>query len=255
MEIHINKRKIVNWFWIILIALNLIGFAAKAINKLLGHKYDHFVRLVDVSEEANLTTWFSVELFFVSAVLLLLIAMAKKTTGDRWARHWTWLSVIFFALSIDDLAQLHEMTIKPLRATLHTSGLFYYSWVVIAIPLCLFTGLMFLRFVLSLPRDTRIRFIVAGTIFITGNILVEMVSGVCINKHLGSVPIYPIVTSLEELGKYAGLVLFISALGTYMTTQPEMRSISWKFASLPGPDACEAEPTRVVDEENAVAAV
>ncbi len=240
MKLQIYTKEIVKWLWVVLIALNLIGFAAKAINYLLGHKYDHFVRLVDVSEEANITTWFSVELFFISAVLLLLIALAKKSTGDRWARHWSWLSIIFFFLSLDDVAQLHEMTIKPLRSALHTAGIFYYAWVIIAIPFCLFLGLLFLRFVFNLPCNIRIRFIVAGAIFITGQVFVEMIEGNYIGVHVGPVPVYPVLTTIEELGKYVGLVIFISALGTYIASQADMSSISLKFAPAAGEDACEA---------------
>lgn len=231
MELHLNRRLIVNWLWIILITLNSIGFAAKVINHLLGDKYELFVRLVDVSEEANLTTWFSVELFFVSALLLLFIAMAKRRMGDRWAGHWTSLSLILFFLSIDDMAQLHEMTIRPLRDALHTSGIFYYAWVIIAIPLCLLLIFVFRKFLLSLPRHVRIGFVVAGAVFITGNVFVEMLSGYYIGAYVGSVPVYPLLTTIEELGKHAGLVLFISALGTYITSQPEMNSTSLKIVS------------------------
>jgi hypothetical protein len=85
--------------------------------------------------------------------------------------------------------------------------------------------------------------------------VVEMVEGFFLDTRVGSVPIYPILTSIEELGKYAGLVLFISALGTYMTTQPDMVSISWKFASSPEPAAREAEPERTVVENNTIAPV
>lgn len=248
MKIEVNTKKAVRWLWIVLIVLNSIGFAAKAINYVLGHKYDKLVRLVDVSEEANLTTWFSVELFFISAILLAVIDMAKNTAGDRWARHWTWLSVIFLYMSIDDAAQLHEVVDKALRADFHTSGFLYYPWVIVAIPFCLFLGLAYIRFIRHLQRDIRTRFICAGAIFVTSQIFVEMLTGGFIGVHAGPVPVYPILTSLEELGKYVGLVIFIQGLGNYIAADPQISPVYLNIVS-PGAIAGQSDPESAAREK------
>lgn len=255
MKIHVNTQKLVNLFWIVLIALHSIGLMARGGNYLVGHKYDRLVHLVDTSEEANIPTWFSVELFFISAVLLLVIAMTKKSAGDRWARHWKWLSVIFFYLSLDDLAQLHETMIIPLRTALHTSGVFYYAWIIVYIPLCLVVGLLYLKFVFSLPHNVRDRVIVAGTVFITSKLPVEMMKGYFHEAHIDHLPVFPLLTTVAELGKAVGLVLFISALWGYVKSQPDLSSISFQFVPSPGPDACEAEPQRTGDKANTIASV
>lgn len=233
MQVKICTRKIVNWLWIVLILLNLIGFAAKAVNFLLGHKYNTVVSLVDTSEEMNLPTWFSVELFFVCALLLLLLAAVKKHTGDRWSHYWKSLSIIFFCLSIDDLVGIHEKLNPVVRAALHTSGLFYYGWLVIAIPLCAAAGFLFMRFVLNLSHSFRARVIAAGAVFLAAKIFVEMLKGYYLDVHVGRWPVFPFLTTVGQLGKHVGVLMFISAICGYMKTQPEFSPIGLQFACSP----------------------
>jgi hypothetical protein len=80
-------------------------------------------------------------------------------------------------MSLDETATLHEKLLHPVRNALHAEGFFYFAWV---IPGALFV-LGFLAvtfgFLRRLAADTRRRFLVAGFIYVSGSLGMEMVGG------------------------------------------------------------------------------
>lgn len=229
MKLTISPKKITYWLFVIVVALNLFGFMARGIERLLGYNNTEFVRLFDVSEEANITAWFSSLLLLISAALLSVIAMAKSASAKPYSRHWGFLSLIFLYLSLDEAAKIHEITIKPLRALFNASGLFYYAWVIIAIPFILLLGFVFMRFVFDLPSRTRTQFVLAGVIFLTGALGFEMLGGYFLDKLVGGLSINPILVTFEEFFENFGIVIFISALLTYMKSHSDTKDISFEL--------------------------
>lgn len=49
-------------------------------------------------DEGNLPAYFSTFIIFLSAILLTCIAYFKRAEGDRFAKHWTVLALLFFRL-------------------------------------------------------------------------------------------------------------------------------------------------------------
>jgi hypothetical protein len=78
MKLQIPSKKITTWLFGLTLGLNLFGFAARIIEKLLGYNNTDFVRLIDVGEEANITNWFSSLLLLLSALLLYLISRLRN---------------------------------------------------------------------------------------------------------------------------------------------------------------------------------
>jgi hypothetical protein len=166
----------------------------------------------DLEGEGNFSTWYSSTTLLLCAVLLWLIAYSRRLTGDRWAGHWKLLSVVFVFASIDEVAMMHEALTDPLHDFLHTSGIFYYAWVIVALPVVLGLGLVSLRFLASLPRRLRIEFLAAGAIFLTGALGLEMVEGVIATHHgEATLPMF-LVRWLEEVLEMSGVLFFASTL-------------------------------------------
>src|SRR5262245_25198034 len=86
------------------------------------------IRLFSLDGEPKIPEWFSSCLLLSCSVLIGIIAAANRQ--KQYARHWAILSMAFLYLSMDEAAQLHEMSIKPLRAMFHFSGYLYFGWVV-----------------------------------------------------------------------------------------------------------------------------
>ncbi|WP_432505740.1 hypothetical protein [Kineococcus arenarius] len=184
-----------------------------------------------VDREMGVPAWFSTLLLFLAAERLWQTATAAKAVGDRWHRHWRLLSIAFAYLSLDELTEIHEQTIPPLKAAFGFSGVLAFAWVVLAVPLLIVFGLVFLRFLLALPRATRWAFLVSAALYCGGAVGVEMLSAPFFDSAgvatvtttvvggvetvtrgvvIESVP-YAVVAGVEEALEMVGSVLFLGA--------------------------------------------
>jgi hypothetical protein len=225
MKLQIPSKKITTWLFGLTLGLNLFGFAARIIEKLMGYNNTEFVRLVDVGEEANITSWFSSFLLLLSALLLYLISRLIYLDNGPFAKHWTFLSYLFIFLSIDETATIHEMLIKPLRVVFHSSGIFYYAWMIIAIPSVLLLAILYLRFVFSLPINIRNQFILSVIIFLAGALGFEMLGGLFFKTEISGIHVLSFLITFEELLENLGVVVFISALLTYIRMQSNWKNL------------------------------
>lgn len=223
MKLQLSSKKFSAWLLGLSLALNLVGLAARVIEKLLGYDNTTFVRLVDVSEEANITSWFSSLLLLISALLILLIARLKHLEKDPFTRYWTFMAVVFFFLSLDEIASIHEATIKPLRALFNASGYFYYSWVILAIPVLLIFTVLYARFFFSLPGNIRNQLILAAFLFLSGAVGFEMLGGFLHDVQISRMYLSSVLVTFEELLENLGAVLNISVLLAYLKMQ-----VGWK---------------------------
>jgi hypothetical protein len=178
-----------------------------------------FSTLFDLNGEANPPAWYSSFLLLVSAALLSVIAFDKRRQQDRDARHWMVLALVFFYLSIDEGSRLHDRTVEPLRSLLSLGGMFYYSWVIMAIPALLLFGAWYLRFFLRLPRRFQIQFSVAAATYIGGALGVEIITGYYdqLRGGVGRTDIvFVLLVALEETAEMVGVLVFIHALLSYL---------------------------------------
>ena len=77
-------------------------------------------------------------------------------------------------------------------------------------------GLAYLKFVWALPKRTRLHFIMAGVIFLTGALGIEMLGAREADIYGYYTVIYSFLYSLEEMLEMLGIVLFIYALLSYL---------------------------------------
>ncbi len=174
------------------------------------------VNLFNLDREANVPTWYASVTLLACAVLLAFIAASKRQSRDSWWRYWAGLSAVFAYLSVDEGASIHELTIEPVRALLGTSGVLHWAWVVPGMIAVIGLGLLYLRFVLALPRSTRNLFIVAGSLFVGGALVVEMLGAGWFvqagRRNIG----YVLFWTVEEALEMAGIVVFLYALMRYI---------------------------------------
>jgi len=204
-----------------LIVILVVAHMAFSINRYMLHASffaaDNLYVIFDLWAEASIPSWYSVSLLLACSALLAVIAVAKQQATDRYARHWIGLALIFLALSIDDAADLHGHTSYKLQEMFETGGFFAYAWVIPAAIACLAVGLAYLRFLNDLPPATRWRFVIGGVLFLTGALLMEMIEGRYDTQHgVENMP-YRIMVAIEESLEMAGIVIFISALLTYLS--------------------------------------
>jgi len=217
-----------------IIALLALGFVTTHLVMLqTGHRVQFGLRdLFNMDGEANLPAWFSAMQLLVAAILLSLIALAKTRARDvhRWL--WWGLAAGFFLMSADEGAQLHELLNRPGHA-LHAGddGAFLFSWVVFAIPVVIAIGLVYLRFLLSLPPRTRFAFVLAAACFLGGAVGFEVLEGLFAEAWglarrtydwgmAGDFDAkYMVLVLVEESLEMIGVAIFVRALLEYIDDQ------------------------------------
>jgi len=202
MHIVVSARKVLIVLLVIiflLVTANVLGIYSKY---WLG--YDHvfgLVKFFDLNTENNAPSFYSALAIIFCAVLLAVIALSSQGLKRF---QWFGLAVIFIYLSLDEALQLHDQLDLPLRAALGTSGIFRHAWIIPYALILLGLVLIYGRFLLELRKESRIRFIFSGIIFITGAIGFEILSGLRAESvgyaNAGYAFIYTIEEFLEMLG-------------------------------------------------------
>jgi hypothetical protein len=187
------------------------------------HYNSRFTRLLvgyfDFNGEGNIPAFFSSIILLIAGGLLLLIhTQQKKYAETKPTKHWLILGLIFVFMAVDENVQIHEHIADFVRPQLGNdlSGLLHWAWVVPYGILTLAVVAYFIGFVLRLPPYTRNLIIVAGALFVTGALGLELVEGY-LYKRYGIDHLYNrILYCIEELMEMSGVVLFIYALLHYL---------------------------------------
>ena len=88
------------------------------------------VPMFNLDEEQNVPTFFSSTLLLISACLLSVIARAQHWHNMKFALHWTILASVFFLLALDEASGIHELISFNIKRFYHTTGVFFYAWVI-----------------------------------------------------------------------------------------------------------------------------
>jgi len=109
-------------------------------------------------------------------------------------------------------------------------------------------GLVYLKFVLRLPNNTRARFVTAGLIYLIGALGIEMLGAREADLHGTETVLYSMLYTFEEMLEMLAIILFIYALLSHLAQETGRLSIVLKPAdgnpSLDGAedDAHERQP-------------
>lgn len=199
---------------VVLLLLNLCGIYLKKVLLLDNYVGNALFFFFDASSEANIPTYFSSLILFISAVILYVIYnTAPKGVGIK--KYWRVLMIIFAWLSVDETASIHEQFGK-IGKTLHLhSGYLYYSWIIPYILFAIIAFFFFLRFLFKLPYATRILFIISGIIYTGAATCFELFEGNIAKKYGPNTLNDLLLSATEEFLEMTGVIIFIYALLRY----------------------------------------
>ena len=227
----LSNKSIYNSLLIMACMLVVASVAGQVMKYIVGHPTVYgLVPLFNVSQEQNIPTLFSVLLLITCSTLLSLIFYLHHRQETGLKMYWATLATGFVYLAIDEFTELHEnvgILFKPLIGS-YSHGLLYYSWVIPAFALIIFLAVFYSSFLFKLPKTTRVNFIVAGIIYITGLIGIEMLGGHYHELHGRQNLTYSLISTLEESLEMLGLILFIRALLDYLSVHFSEISINIK---------------------------
>ncbi len=216
----VSSKKVSQTLFIITSLLIIASVAGQIMKYMGGHDTVFgLVPLFNVSQEQNIPTLFSVLLLITSSILLSLIFYLHRKQVAGLKMYWATLAIGFVYMAIDEFTQLHEnvgISFIPLIGD-HSHGFLYYSWVIPTFALMVFLALFYSSFLFKLPKATRISFIIAAIIYLTGLLGIEMVGGYYHELHGKENLTYSLISTLEESFEMLGLILFIRALLDYLS--------------------------------------
>ncbi|MGR9000549.1 MAG: hypothetical protein ACU88J_16095, partial [Gammaproteobacteria bacterium] len=172
-------------------------------------------------EEINLPTFYSSMSLLFCGLLLYLISISERNSGNQFVLHWAGLSAVFAFLSIDEMLRIHDRIAEKMEVYSASSasysawitGPFYSGWV---IPYGIATavlGLIYLRFLLSLAPHTRALFIISAVCYVGGALGFEMIGSIEYEKVQSHTTFLMETYSLiEETLEMVGVLVFIQAL-------------------------------------------
>jgi len=173
--------------------------------------------------EKNIPSFFSTINFLLSAACLFLISgHIKRSDKPLHHRKWYLLGFIFVWLAMDELLSIHELIGKPTIAFLKfllqqdNLGALHFGWFVPYLIILALIGLYFIKFVFSLPASTLKGMVVAGVVFLTGAVGMEVVGGYVSAGGGEASILYKVCYTLEEALEMLGIILFIHTLVRYM---------------------------------------
>ena len=201
----------------ILLCISGTLFAAHLVGEIGIYAFDadkNWLLPFNMDREFNIPTLFSSTIMLACAYTLNEI---KSVSDKRSLKDWGLLSKIFIFLAIDEFFQIHEIFIIPdLRPYL--SPALGSTWVIPYTALVIYLGWRFSKFLRSLEKYTRQKFLQSGAIFLSGAIGMEMVGSYLVRT--GIIRLHSIwygsITGLEELLELLGLIMFLTACANYL---------------------------------------
>lgn len=219
----------------VLLTSSLLVIAVGTVAHLIRHLWiadeanalSHMLGRLDLVEEPSLNQWFSSSLHLIISSINFLIAFTFR--GKLMVR-WLGLSLLFLITSMDEAIMIHEMLDRPTKEAFGTSDWFSIAWIIPGALFALLIGLSYLTFLRSLPKITSVTFVLAGVIFLSGSVLMEIPGGHFYETYGFTTWHYIATYAFEELLELVGLVLFVHGLLYYVATQlssGESGSIAW----------------------------
>lgn len=232
LDITLQPKKVALAFFWVVMALTLIHSIVLFLYFYLqDEEVFGLVYIFDFDIEGNVPTLYSAVALLFCAALLAIIARSNQKKDGRWRNYWLGLAVVFLFLAVDEGVGLHEYLSDIFEKFMEAEGLLYFLWVVPYGVATAIAGLIYLRFVLNLPKPTRALFVTAGAIFLTGAVGIEMLSAREVDQHSVYTITYCLLYTVEELFEMLGIVLFIYALLSYIAQESGRLSIIVESAS------------------------
>lgn len=163
---------------------------------------------LSVDQEAMLPSWYGSSLWFVAAMLTLVMLFSAVRRRTSWALFC--LMCLYF--SLDESAVVHEKLNDPGSQLAASMGIeTQFSWLLLAaLPVLIVVGVL-LRHVWLLPKLQRWMIIIAGTVFLAGAVGFEILGGAVWNPKNYTWEYYRYALA-EEFLEMAGVSLLIVAL-------------------------------------------
>jgi len=200
--------------------------------RLLG--VEPFVTLFAVTSEQNFPTWYAVGLLMITGLLMVGIGVLTPRSQRRLRWGWWVYALVLLALSIDELASLHER-LGSYGASLveNASGLLHFAWVVpgLAVALVPVAALAYLAW--HLPRAVAVELAAGLGLFLVAAFGLEMIGGLVL-EQIGDGHAYALTAATEEFLEMVGVIAMLHAAARMLAVERAGTRLAITYAPPPG---------------------
>jgi hypothetical protein len=167
-----------------------------------------FGYLFDLSKGKNVPTWFSTTLLTAVGLLLAMIAlMARRQAAASGA--WAALSAMFVGLSLAETAELYWFWDNLMSGpALIGAADAAVAGIILGTVTAALVVLAFWRWIWTLPAPTRVMFILAGVVYVTGGLGFAFL-GIVLADETFFNPAYLVVSTMEEALEMAAVTIML----------------------------------------------
>lgn len=226
--IVLSPKRVTLVLLLIAIALAGLGVLRDVYLQLSGTRLK-YSSIFSFSDRVNIPTWYAASLLLLCAVLLLAIAWSQQPS-DRFRYHWGGLAVIFFALSIDEVAELNLKFKKFLFIASNYQDI-KYILLGLALAAIAFFAIFYRQFMLHLPRNMLASLGLTASLYIMAAITDRFDKRDAWN-HVETYGTWrsggSVLTTVDESLELLGIIVLVYALLTYMSTYIKELNIQFR---------------------------
>lgn len=219
-ELNINPSAVLKVLMSLGLMLVVAQIAIVTLRFGFGFEYvKGFVPLFNMDGEGNVPAFLSFIQILLAALILFFIAQLERKYAEEYVWQWFVLSAGFFLMALDEGIQLHERLGGPVKAALGSEtanvGIFYAVWTIPAGIIVILLGLAFLKFLLALEAVHRFRFMLAGALYLSGAIGMELVGMYYFKSVGGDDAVFGVLVTIEESLEFFAVTFFVWSLLKY----------------------------------------
>lgn len=172
----------------------------------------HIMLKFNVGQENNVPTWFSSTLYiFVSMIAFWIAFTVQSMKTSRFLIHWYGIATLGLLLSIDESSSFHELLTPATKHFINTAGFFDNAWMIPIAGLVIAFTILYIPWLISLPRRIAVIFITAGLLLVTGAMGFEGIGSLVLERY-GADLFYHFIVAVEEGLEMVGISTAIYGL-------------------------------------------
>jgi len=220
LSVNVSLKKFTIVQVVISSSILFLGLTSYLFTHFTGHgSLLGVIRLLDVGDEQSIPTFFSVLNLLFASILLLVIYIFESRNQIKGSLFWLLLSIVFFYLSVDESASIHENFVE-VNTFLVNKGVISqvldtHQWLPFGVLFLVLFSIVFIPFFKHIDKVTLRNFSIAGFVFISGAVGLEYLGAVMLETGFvesRSDLIFSIRRLCEEGLEIYGIVIFNCAL-------------------------------------------
>jgi len=214
------SKKLLYWLIAVLVILGVAHLTLQYVNiNVMNEEFGSFFELTnrfDFDDEASIPTWVSQFIFILISFSSLLLVYLEKQKAKK--AIWAVVSAVALLGSLDEVATLHENILQSLHLLFFDESAptaLANAWVIIIPFVVIAGGLFTYKAVALLPKRTLQLLISALVIYMSGAVLVDIVTS-SRDSSEATFASQGILVAIEELLELVGLTITLYAIVEYI---------------------------------------